>query len=539
MRRYLADESIDLVYLDPPFKSNQDYNVLFQEHSGERATAQIKAFEDTWRWDQSSAQAFEDTVERGGRVADVLRAFRTFLGGSDMLAYLSMMAPRLVELRRVLKATGSIYLHCDPTASHYLKMLMDAVFAPQNFRNEIIWVRSTNPKGSQHPNLRYSPFTDTLLFYAKSNKATLRLDAIRSPLSPDELAQKYDRKDEYGPFTDGPIIRSPSMGVRPNLVYTYKGYTPGPAGWRVEIDKLKRLDREHNLGWSATGVPYRKIRPSTDKGDPIGSFWGDISLLNSQAEERLGYPTQKPRALLERIISASSDPDDTVLDPFCGCGTAIDAAQLLGRKWIGIDITHLAITLIKHRLRDAYGEEIAKTYDVIGEPVSLPDAGALAQEDPYQFQFWALGLVGARPAEQKKGADRGIDGRLFFHDEAAGGKTKTVIFSVKAGHVDVSHLRDLRGVLDRENAEIGVLICLEESSKQMRGEAASAGFYESPHWGKFPRLQIRTIAELLNDKGIEYPSVRQRIDKTFKKAPRADVPAIAALRLGLEDETDE
>jgi hypothetical protein len=231
------------------------------------------------------------------------------------------------------------------------------------------------------------------------------------------------------------------------------------------------------------------------------------------------FPTQKPEALLERIIKASSNEGDVVLDPFCGCGTAVVVAERLKRHWIGIDITHLAVTLMKHRLRDAFGDNVE--YRVIGEPVSLPDAEALAEQDPYQFQFWALGLVGARPVEQKKGSDKGIDGRIYFHDEGEGGKTKQVILQVKAGHTTSAHVRDLRGVVQRENAEMGVLITMQEPTQAMRAEAAGAGFYRSPGWNQsYPKLQILTVNELLHGTGIDMPPLRQ-VNVTFKKAPSA------------------
>jgi site-specific DNA-methyltransferase (adenine-specific) len=250
-------------------------------------------------------------------------------------------------------------------------------------------------------------------------------------------------------------------------------------------------------------------------GTVVTSVWEDIPFINSQAAERLGYPTQKPEALLERIILASSNEGDTIIDPFCGCGTAIAVAQRLKRQWIGIDITHLAITLIKHRLQDTYGDQIF--YKVIGEPEAFPDAAILAQEDPYQFQVWALGLVGARPIQLKKGADQGIDGRIYFHDEGKHGRTKQVILSVKSGHLKLSDLRDLRGVLQREAAQIGVLISLQTPTKPMRTEAASAGFYASP-WGNHPSLQLLTIADLFDGKGINYPGW---VNVTYKTAPKA------------------
>jgi hypothetical protein len=277
-------------------------------------------------------------------------------------------------------------------------------------------------------------------------------------------------------------------------------------------------------------VPRYKRYLDEMPGLALGDVWMDIPPINSQAQERLGYPTQKPEALLERIIASSSNPGDVVLDPFCGCGTTIAAAQKLERNWIGIDITHLAINLIKSRLQDAFGEDIKKTYRVIGEPVSIPDAEQLAAEDPYQFQFWALGLVGARPHEERRGADKGIDGRLFFHDEGASGKAKQVIISVKAGKVTRSHVHELRGVVEREKAQIGVLISFHEPTRQMREEAASAGFYDSP-WGKHPRIQLITIAELLDGRTIDYPRTKGS-NVTYKQAPRAVKKVAEQLDLG-------
>jgi hypothetical protein len=251
-------------------------------------------------------------------------------------------------------------------------------------------------------------------------------------------------------------------------------------------------------------------------GVSLQNIWDDIPPIGAQAAERLGYPTQKPLALLERVIEVSSNPGHMVLDPFCGCGTTVDAAQKLQRRWIGIDVTHLAISLVRHRLKDTYGENIEKSCDVIGEPTSVPDARVLAEQDPFQFQWWALGLVGARPVEQKKGADKGIDGRLYFHDDEPMQKTKQVIFSVKAGKTNVSHVRDLRGVVERENAEIGVLVSMHSNTKDMRAEAAAAGFYESP-WGKHPRIQLLTIGDLLRGVRVDMPPAKG-VNVTFKKA---------------------
>jgi DNA modification methylase len=512
LHRYVKDESIDLVYLDPPFKSQQDYNVLFAERDGSRSAAQIKAFGDTWTWDTSAAAAYESVVEQGGRASEALQAFRHLLGDSDMLAYLAMMAPRLVELRRVLKTSGSIYLHCDPTASHYLKLLMDSVFAPENFRNEIIWKRTSSHNDSK----RFAGITDTILFYSRSLNFTW--NPLYQPHGEKYLRTHYGRSDDSGRrYRLDNIIRSASMGPRPNLSYEYKGYKP-QWGWRVMRDKLEALDVAGRMKWSETGTPYLVRYLDEMKGAAMPSLWDDIPPINSQAQERLGYPTQKPESLLERIITASSKEGGVVLDPFCGCGTAIAVAERLKRRWVGIDITHLAITLIKHRLQDAFGT--AAKYEVIGEPISLPDAQVLAQSDPYQFQWWSLGLVGARPVEGKKGADRGIDGRLYFHDEPKA--TKQIIFSVKAGALHATYVRDLRGVVEREQAQIGVLISMEKPTQPMRSEAASAGFYQAPSLKRYARLQLLTVAELLAGKGIDYPPEQERKDATFKKAPKSE-----------------
>jgi site-specific DNA-methyltransferase (adenine-specific) len=513
LRRYVKDESVDLVYLDPPFNSNQDYNVLFAEHDGTKSQAQIKAFGDTWHWDEGAARAYQETVERGADVAKVMQAFRTFLGDNDMLAYLAMMAPRLMELHRVLAPTGSLYLHCDPTASHYLKMLLDSVFTVGNYHNEITWRRT-----SAHANVgkRYAVVQDRMLFYSKSEEWTW--NQLYIPYSAGYIESHYSQREPDGRrFTTRDLTASMQRASSGQL-YEWKGVRPPSSRcWACGKEGMEQFEAKGLLTYSPRGMPRLKLYLDEMPGVPCDDMWVDIPPINSQAQERLGYPTQKPEPLLERIITTSSNAGDLVLDPFCGCGTAIAVSERLKRRWIGIDITHLAITLIKHRLKDAFGDD-AK-YTVIGEPVSLSDAQVLAQSDPYQFQWWALGLVGARPVEGKKGADKGIDGRLYFHDEPKA--TKQMIFSVKAGALHATYVRDLRGVVEREQAQIGVLISMEKPTQPMRSEAASAGFYQAPSLKRYPRLQLLTIADLLAGKGIDYPSEQERKDATFKKAPRA------------------
>jgi DNA modification methylase len=519
LRRYIRDETVDLVYLDPPFNSNQDYNVLFAEKGGIRSAAQISAFEDTCRWDQGAALVYERTVEAGGKVAQVMQAFRQFLGENDMLAYLSMMAPRLVELKRALKSTGSIYLHCDSTASHYLKLLMDAVFSPQNFVNEIVWKRSSAHSDSKQGARHYGRVSDTLLFYSKSDQRTW--NTIYVPYDQEYIERDYRRVDPDGRLYRIDNLQGPGGAAKGNPYYEVMGVK---RYWRYSKEKMEELIRKGRIIQTKAGaVPQYKRYLDEMPGVPVQTIWTDIPVINNRSREKLGYPTQKPEALLERILKTSSNEGDVVLDPFCGCGTAIAAAQKLKRHWIGIDVTHLAITLIKHRLLSTFGKKAH--YKVLGEPVDLTGAKELAAQDPYQFQWWALGLVGARPTDQKKGADQGIDGRIYFFDEHIdSGKTKQIIFSVKAGHTGPTHLRDLWGVVERENAQIGVLISLEPPTKAMRTEAAKAGFYVRPTGGKeeerYPRLQLLTIEELLKGKGIAYPAVRA--DLTFKKAPNVE-----------------
>lgn len=462
LRRHVPDNSVDLVYLDPPFKSDVNYNLLFEQKDGTIAPAQIQAFEDTWHWNTAAAESLDEVVQRGGRVADAMVAFRKFLGDSDMLAYLAMMAPRLIELHRALTYTGSLYLHCDPTASHYLKMLLDAVFGPERFQREIIW-RIGWVSGYKTQAKNWIRNHDVILYYTKSESFTFNKEYIPYP-------DDYRRRD----------------GSKP----TGKG---------IPIEDT----------WNCS------------RGDTLHSI-----MIMSFSQEKLGYPTQKPLALLERIIKASSNEGDVVLDPFCGCGTTVAAAHSLHRKWIGIDITHLAVNLMKHRLQDRFGASVADEYEVVGEPTSLEGAAELAKDDPYQFQFWALGLVGARPHEEKKGADRGIDGRLRFKDPESG-DYREVIISVKAGKPTVSYLRDLRGVVQREDAEIGVLILMQDPTRAMEKEAASGGFYQTP-FGKHPRLQILTIQQLLDGVRINYP---HQADETMKRAarqPRKDAEQIDA-----------
>jgi DNA modification methylase len=516
LRDHIASESVDLIYLDPPFNSNANYNILFRSPTGKAAESQIEAFEDTWHWNDKAEAAFHDVMTSGNTdVAELLRAMRGFLKENDMMAYLAMMAVRLIELHRVLRPSGSLYLHCDPTASHYLKLLLDGVFRKIGYRSEIVWKRTSSHNSAK----RWGPVHDTIFHYSKSDSFVWN-----------EVFESYDEKyidkfyrfeDEKGRYTVGDLT---GAGKRTgDSGKPWREFDPTTRGrhWAVPTsairragingdfetlspqDKLERLDQLGLIYWPPKGdVPRFKRYLESDRGVAAQDIIIDIGPISSQAQERLGYPTQKPLALLERIICASSNEGDVILDPFCGCGTAVDAAQKLGRQWIGIDVTHLSIGLIERRMKDRYGEGLK--YEVIGTPNDLASAEKLAADEPHQFQYWITQAVDGQPFQGgRKGMDRGIDGFIYFTRTEATDKgsdkqvTEAAIISVKAGrNVGVAMVRDLKGVMEREKAPIGIFICVVNPTREMEREAAAAGVYTDPGTGRtFPKLQIYTLAE--------------------------------------------
>ena len=509
LREQIPDESVDLIYLDPPFNSKANYNVLFKSPKGEQSEAQITAFEDSWHWTSESARTLEQLKFKHGELAELLDLMVRQFGHNDLSAYLVMMAVRLVELHRVLKQTGSLYLHCDPTASHYLKMMLDMIFGVKNFRNEITWKRTTahnDPK-------RYGANTDIILYYTKTDEYCWNCICLSHD---EEYIARFKKIDTNGRlWTDDNLTAKGLSGG--GYTYEYKGVT---SLWRCPPETMQRLDDEGRLHFTKTGGIRLKRFLDETPGKPAQALWDDISPINSQAKERLGYPTQKPLALLERIIQASSNPGDIVLDPFCGCGTAVHAAQKLGRQWIGIDITHLAIALIEKRLRDAFP---GIQFTVEGTPKDLDGARDLASRDKYQFQWWACSLVNAQPYKGKtKGADSGIDGQIFFTDlEKSKPTIKKIIISVKGGgNVGAAMIRDLVGTVQRTKAEIGLFVTLTSPTKPMEKEAAAAGFYRAGNGKEYSRIQILTIEDLLTRrKRPEYWDMDMG-ELTFKKAQR-------------------
>jgi len=507
LRQSISAETVDLAYLDPPFQSNRSYNVIFNRHDTAPTddSAQIQAFDDTWVWTPVTEQQFSAYVggELPGRVADALSAFRTLLGENDAMAYLVNMAPRLVELHRVLRLNGSLYLHCDSVMSHYLKVLLDAIFGAANFRDEIIWQRhnARSVKQAIYPRLH-----DVILYYGKSDRVTFNTIHIGSGAmsDPHDIVTwsdglRYRTKDLTAPET-----RQGETGQ------TWEGMNPTTAGrhWRVGHSTLDLLKTRDRLYYQQNGMPRERAEDPyvpTERTSVVGDVWTDINSINSGAAERLGYPTQKPLALLERIIETSSNPGDVVLDAFCGCGTAVDAAQKLARRWVGVDITYISIDLIEKRLQHTYGEEIKSSYEVLGIPKDRASALALFSRSPFDFERWAVSLVYGQP-NQKQVGDKGIDGVARFPLDARKTFGRALI-SVKGGkQLNPSMVRDLGGTVTTQGAEMGILITNGTPTRGMKDEANHAGSYQHPHFPEaFPRIQIITVDDLLSGRRPKMP----------------------------------
>jgi len=496
-RQVIAEESVDLVYLDPPFNSDKNYNLLFKKRDGALAVA----FQDTWQWGEEAQRDYDETVAAGGKLAELMTLLGVLLKDTDMLAYLAMMAPRLVELRRVLRPTGSLYLHCDPSASHYLKMLLDAVFGPASFKNEIVWKRTSAHSSAK----RYGPIHDIILFYTKGNEFTWsgsRLDYD------DAYLDRYYRFDDG----DGRLYWRNSLtaaGTRNGSSgKPWRGFDPNTKGshWKFTIENLDALDKQGRIYWPPNGGwPYIKRYRDELKGMAISDLWDDINKINPAATERLGYPTQKPLALLARIVEASSNMGDVVLDPFCGCGTTIEAANQKGRQWIGIDISPDAIDVIRKDRISKFGDNFK--YQMIWFPRDMEAATIFAQEQPIPFQDWAVEKLGGITNRRRSG-DRGVDGRCYFKDDVGSttGPTRQIIVSVKSGKLSPSFVRELEGAVDKERAAMGVLLTLKEPSRQCVGDAAGYSFYHCAQ-GTFPRIQIITVKNILDGARLKLPQL--------------------------------
>lgn len=509
LQRHFPPECIDLIYLDPPFNSKVDYNILFRERSGKESVAQAQAFSDSWTWNTVAEETYLK-IQQVPKLDKMITFLHGDLGKNDFMAYLVMMTIRLNELHKVLKPTGSLYLHCDPTASHYLKIILDNIFEPYNFRNEIVWVRTTGHRDSH----KYNQSHDIILFYSKSDDFTWNPQYI--PYDKEYIKKNFNHVD---PKTGRKFMADNLLAAGTRNGESGKewhGINPTKTGnhWQYTVQKLDQFEKEDKIFFPQKGkMPRLKRYLDELDGKPLTSEWVDIPSIGAHAFERLDYPTQKPLLLLERIIKSSTHEGETVLDPFCGCGTTIMASQELKRRWVGIDVTHLAISLIRSRLRKihVYAD---KDYTIIGEPVDLTGAQKLAEENKYQFQYWAVSLVDGFPVGQssknpygKKGADKGIDGWITFRE---GNKIdlQRIVVQVKGGHnVGAGEVRDLIGTVQNTQSAMGILITLDEPTQPMKIAAMEAGYYESPTWGhNYPKIQISTIAELLQKKKPTIPT---------------------------------
>jgi DNA modification methylase len=482
------DNAVDLIYLDPPFNSNAGYNILFGEDQG--GGAQYRAFDDTWYWDADAVKRYDEFAGAVARRAhNAIAGLYKAIGPSGMMAYLTYMAERLEQMERILKPTGSIYLHCDPTASHYLKIVMDGIFGGEAFQNEITWKRNSSHNDSR----KYGNITDTILFYGN---ARINRDDIRVPLAPEYVKKFYRYKDKKGRYTAGDLTAKGLTGG--GYFYDFHGH-PGP--WRFPKTRILELQAAGLVHFpeKADGIPRLKRYLHENKGQIPPNIWLDIAPVQGAAKQRLGYPTQKPLALLERILLASSNPGDVVLDPFCGCGTTVEAAQRLNRQWAGIDISPVAIDIVKEkRLRDS-------SIPTKGIPADFASARKLAQESPFDFEGWAVTRIHGFAPNTRRVGDHGIDGRGTLAMKPDRYDSRLALAQVKGGRFNLGNLRDFKAVSDRDNGAVNCFISLEPvTSREAHAEAA--GMRQIHIKGQpFDRMNLWSIADYFDGRMPSLP----------------------------------
>ena len=493
--------------------------MIFNRHDVGDVAAQIQAFDDTWHWTQVTDEQYE-RYARGGAlppgVADALIAFRTLLGENDATAYLVNMAPRLVELHRVLKPTGTLYLHCDPTMSHYLKVILDSIFGAEHFVNEVVWKRSAAHSDAKQGAMHMGRVHDTLLFYTKSNSHTFNVQTVGYDQSYIESHYRFIEEGTGRRYRKGDLTAAKPGG---DTSYEWRGVYPYQGRyWAYSRAKMEEFEEQGRLVYTRTGMPEYKRYLDEMPGLSLQDTWTDIDPINARANERLGYPTQKPLALLERIIAMSSNEGDIILDPFCGCGTAVDAAQGLGRQWIGIDITFIAVDLIEKRLQDRY-PGIVGSYETFGIPRDMASAQALFKHSPFDFERWAVSRIPARPNAKQVG-DKGIDGvAQFYLDPKTNGK---VLVSVKGGvNINPAFVRDLVGTVETQKAQMGVLITMANPTKGVLDAVDHGGNYTWPvNSQPFPRVQVITVSDLLAGKRPNLPALKSPYGTATKAAAK-------------------
>jgi site-specific DNA-methyltransferase (adenine-specific) len=530
LQRFISSDSVDLIYLDPPFNKNTSFSVIFRDESGRTSDAQLASFEDYWHWGPTPAQHYEyltNSALHEGRVPQRLSALvgalHSSIRPSPLLAYLVEMGTRLVELHRVLKPTGSLFFHCDPTASHYIKLILDAIFDPRRFVAEIIWKRTSSHNDPRRPGRIH----DTLLYYSKTEERTW--NPVHMPLDPGYVDKVYAYEDDRGRYRLADLT---APGTATTRRFEWRGVTP-PAhlGWRYSHARLEKLLADGRIQLKKDGRPSLnglKRYLDDSKGRPIQSIWTDIPNVTGISREKIGWPTQKPKALLERVIASASNPDDIVLDPFCGCGTAIEASVAQGRRWVGIDHSRLARLVIVERLA-----KIGVAVPVFWWPTELDGVREMAESRPdgrHRFEAWALTRLGAQPVRElgAKGADEGIDGRIVFTGQ--GGRLETILVSVKSGHVSSAAVRDLKGTMDRERAAMGLIFTLQEPTAPMVKELAAAGFYRSPIDGRqYPRIVVHTVRDVVVEGRLPELPTRFGVQPAFWPLPTIS-PAVRLRR---------
>lgn len=523
-------KSVDLIYLDPPFNSNQDYNGIYKDETGRPLPDQIEAFYDTWTLTverERAIRAMPVMMREAGLDDDVAQFWRIWMNAlrktqPKLLAYLSYMTERLIWMRTKLKESGALFFHCDEVVAHYMKVILDGIMGHNNFRNQITWQRAAGrAKGSQHAPKTLGTDIDMIFYYAKSELH--RMNGVYAQLSDEEIAEKFPDTDNRGRYnTTTPIFRQPSMGARPNLCYEYNGvYPPHPSGWRVSREKLAEMDARGEVIWREGKRPLRKSYLANYKGKPVGSLW--LGIPNASGKERMGYATQKPELLMERIIEMACPPDGVVMDTFCGCATTLIAAHKLGRQWIGIDIAiHAVKRVARIRLTERLGLVEGRDFVVDGVPRNIEGAKDLWERDKYHFQRWATEAVDGF-VTNKKSADGGIDGRIYF--DAGEPELQSMVLEVKGGkNVGIAVLRALAGVLDNDEAMLAGLIVLEPLSKTKQRNfeqfMAKAGDIEID--GKpYPRMQLLTVADIFDGRRFKTPIVR---GKRESRQQRLDLP---------------
>ena len=511
MRKF-PDDCIDLIATDPPFNSKRNYFVPYRDEHGQEPDTLIRAFTDTWTWGEAAEDAYQHLlVEEGGQIGNTIQGIRQFLNETPMMAYLVMMAVRIVEMHRILKTTGSLYLHCDPSASHYLKIILDAIFGASNFRNEIVWQRTS----SHNDGNRFGRVHDIILFYSKNPQPLW--NAVYTEHNAEYVERAYRHEDERGRYQVGDLTAAGGT-QRGESGQTWRGINPSTVGnhWRAPRreawpesveppenyeslsvhEKLNVLDANGLIYWPPTGrVPRFKRYLSTSRGRRVNDVITDINPLSGQSKERTGYPTQKPVELYKRIVAASSNEGNVVLDPFCGCGTTLMAAESLNRHWIGIDLTYLATGAVRQQIERLF-PQLRNSVTIAGTPENAEQALELAHTNPHGFEEWCVTHVLHFRPNERRGGDGGIDGTFRFPLGRVQGRQAygKAVAQVKGGNYTLSHIRDFRTAMQNVEADLGVFVVTTPPTRGMLTEASRAETYRHPFLDmEAPRLQIYEI----------------------------------------------